>query len=159
MDLMQRKQLGAIKLNWLLIICCLILMVSGIGGFVISLKVYSQYSDSAADPSIPVGGDVAMIQTFHYPATFVKQLQGDRDAGRKIFTEFCQSCHAPQPLIDVPAPRMGDKVAWKARRAQGMPTLLKITITGVGAMPARGGCFECSDAQLQETIKYILRNS
>jgi len=38
-----------------------------------------------------------------------------------------------------------------------MDTLLKMTIQGVGAMPARGGCFECSDGQLKEAIIYMLK--
>ena len=81
------------------------------------------------------------------------------DAGRKIFKEFCATCHAEQPLIDIRAPRIGDKAIWSALSKQGFATLLKVTIEGRGAMPARGGCFECSDAQLTETIQYILKNS
>ena len=41
----------------------------------------------------------------------------------------------------------------------GMPVLLKLTIDGKGAMPARGGCFECSDEQLMDVIKYIVSQS
>lgn len=100
-----------------------------------------------------------LIQTVHYPALFVKQIMGDPDAGRKIFKEFCASCHDKTPKIDVNAPHIGDKKAWGARRQQGLSALLKITILGAGAMPARGGCFECSDAQLSETIQYILNQS
>jgi len=98
---------------------------------------------------------VQLIETFHYPAIFVQQLKDDVYAGKKIFKEFCASCHAAEPLIDIKAPHIGDKAAWKAKRQLGLDALLKITINGAGAMPARGGCFECSDEQLLETIKYI----
>lgn len=130
----------------------LLLVASGLLGFVFSLYVHK----SVPEPESPA---VETIQTFHYPALFVKQLKGDPDAGRKIFKEFCAACHDKNPLIDVPAPRIGDKKAWKTRRQFGINTLLKITNNGVGAMPARGGCFECSDEQLRETIQYILNNS
>lgn len=95
-------------------------------------------------------------ETFHYPATFVKQLIGDPQAGKKIFKEFCSACHGSPALIDVHAPLLEDKNAWKIKKKLGMKTLLYITIHGTGAMPARGGCFECSDQQLQEAIQYML---
>jgi cytochrome c5 len=126
----------------------IILISSGIMGFILSLYLH-QKDDT----------DVQMIQTFHYPSLFVSQLAGDKHVGEKIFKEFCVSCHGKQPFIDVHAPRINDKKAWKTREKMGIPTLLKLTIDGVGAMPARGGCFECSDEQLRETIQYILIES
>jgi len=98
-------------------------------------------------------------ETYHYPASFVKQLKNDKEAGKKIFQEFCASCHAKHPAINVNAPRIGDKKTWNIKRKMGMNHLLKITINGVGAMPARGGCFECSDEQLYQSIEYILQQS
>ncbi len=138
----------------ILIIC--VLMLSGLIGFFISL--YQHNSNDIPRPN-GVNGDVQLIETFHYPSLFVKQLKGDPHAGEKIFKQFCTSCHGNPPIIDIKAPRIGDKKAWKIRQQMGMPTLMKITTTGVGAMPARGGCFECSDKQLQETIQYILKES
>jgi cytochrome c5 len=129
-----------------------ILLLSGFLGF--SVGLYRQHVPVVDNESAPT-----LIQTFHYPATFVKQLKGDPLAGEKIFTEFCASCHGKQPLIDIAAPHIGDKIAWAGRRRLSLEILLNITIKGAGAMPARGGCFECSDEQLRETIKYILRHS
>lgn len=125
-------------------------IISGVLGFVFSLKIHHQ------DPEII---HTKQIETFHYPALFVKQLAEDPRAGEKIFKEFCASCHANPPKIDIPAPRLGDKIQWDLRKKWGIDTLLKITITGVGAMPARGGCFECSDEQLRQAIQYILDHS
>ncbi len=130
----------------ILILCALLL--SGLLGFVLSLYLHDK----------PNQDDVQLIQTFHYPALFVKQLENDPDAGKKIFNEFCSSCHGKQAVIDVNAPRIDDHASWQIRKKLGMPILLKITLTGVGAMPARGGCFECSDEQLREAIQYILSN-
>ncbi len=128
------------------------MVLSGVLGF-----VFSYYKHSALPKPTGVTGDVQLIETYHFPALFVKQLAGDPAAGRKIFKQFCTSCHGNPPLIDIKAPRIGDKKAWDIRRRMGMPALMKITTMGVGAMPARGGCFECSDEQLQETIRYILK--
>jgi cytochrome c5 len=126
-----------------------ILLLSGLIGF-----IFSWYSHVTT-----VNEDVKTIETFHYPALFVNQLRGDDRAGEKIFKEFCSACHNKQPTIDVRAPRVGDRAAWAVRRDWGMEKLLKITVNGVGAMPARGGCFECSDQQLRETITYMLQKS
>ncbi len=125
-----------------------VLILSGLSGFAISLYQHSRTEST--------NGDVQLIETFHYPSTFVKQLKGDPNAGQKIFKQFCTSCHGNPPTIDIIAPRIGDKKAWRIRKQMGMPALMKITTMGVGAMPARGGCFECSDEQLRDTIRYIL---
>ena len=142
--------------NFRVILIISVLMLSGLFGFFISL--YQHPNDGPPRPS-DVTGDVQLIETYHYPATFVKQLKGDPNAGEKIFKQFCTSCHGNPPIIDIKAPQIGDKKAWKIRRQMGMQTLMKITTMGVGAMPARGGCFECSDDQLRETIRYILTES
>lgn len=137
-----------------LIIIILIFILSGILGFVFSLYKHreqqNQLSQQIAEP---------VRETFHHPATFVKQLKDDPDAGRKIFNEFCAVCHGREPVINIKAPRIGDKTVWDGMRSLGIPTLLKLTVDGKGAMPARGGCFECSDEQLVEVIQYMLNES
>jgi len=74
-----------------------ILLLSGLAGLTLSLY---QHRESSPHET---------IQTFHRPATFVKQIQGDPLAGEKIFKEFCGSCHAPKPFIQLNAPRKGDQ--------------------------------------------------
>jgi len=130
-----------------------ILLLSGMAGLLFSIYMHNKPQILTTPNQIPT------IETFHSPAIFVKQLTGDPLAGKKIFQEFCRSCHADQPLIDVPAPRLHDKKAWQLKRKVGEDALLAITINGVGLMPARGGCFECSDEQLRETIRYILKEN
>lgn len=103
--------------------------------------------------------EVLLIETYHHPVTFVNQLTGDPQTGRKIFQEFCATCHAKRPIINIEAPRIGDKKSWQNLKRLGFDTLLKVTIKGAGAMPARGGCFECSDEQLKQAIEYILKKS
>lgn len=139
------------------ILIILLFVISGALGLFFSL--YQHGMIFSEEEKVVLPQDSQLIQTFHYPALFVKQLKGDPDAGRKIFKEFCATCHAQQPQIDIRAPRIGDKKMWHALRQMGIPALLKITIDGAGAMPARGGCFECSDGQLKEAIKYILSQS
>jgi cytochrome c5 len=128
----------------------ILFIISGLLGF--SFSFYIHYGFKADKKE----NDVEVIRTFHYPALFAEQLKGDKNAGEKIFKEFCSACHAKYPTIDVQAPRIGDVNAWKKRKKLGIETLLMITIQGVGAMPARGGCFECSDEELREAIQYMI---
>lgn len=125
----------------------LILLCSGIAGFILSLHLnHSQESLNA----------IPTIETFHSPVSFVTSLKGDPKAGRKIFKEFCGCCHDRDPIINLNAPRIDEKQKWQALKKLGIPSLLKLTVQGNGAMPARGGCFECSDQQLKEAIHYMI---
>ncbi len=124
----------------------LLLFASGMAGFFFAFYQDKQKLQNHA---------TLTIQNSHTPLSFVEQIKGDPDAGRKIFKEFCAACHDKKPLIDINAPRKGDKKTWENLRRRGMDQLLKITIQGIKAMPARGGCFECSDEQLREAIEYL----
>jgi cytochrome c5 len=121
-----------------------IFFISGLSGFLFSLYTH---------------GEIRQKNPVHHPDEFVKQLVGDPDAGKKIFNEFCASCHAPKSVINTHAPRIGDQKSWEGLQRIGMPTLLTITKQGVPPMPPRGGCFECSDEQLKQTIQYMLDQS
>jgi cytochrome c5 len=86
----------------------------------------------------------------HHPVDFIEKVKNKPHEAEKIYQAFCKNCHAPNPLIPVGAPRIGKADDW-----QGRKLLLEHTIAGKGIMPARGGCFECSDEQLQKAIEYM----
>lgn len=84
----------------------------------------------------------------HHPEAFIESIKGTKTEGRQIVQHFCSSCHAPNPMIELGAPVIGQKKDWEPRLKRGIASLLEHTEEGVNAMPARGGCFECSDEQL-----------
>ncbi|OGV51378.1 MAG: cytochrome C [Legionellales bacterium RIFCSPHIGHO2_12_FULL_42_9] len=92
----------------------------------------------------------------HHPENFLASIGGKPDEGEQIVQHFCASCHAVKPLINLGAPRMGQKADWLPRVNQGLDLLFKHTAEGHHAMPPRGGCFECSDAQLKMAIHAML---
>ena len=51
---------------------------------------------------------------------------------------------------------MDDAVAWGERRDKGMDVLMQSTLNGIGAMPAKGTCMNCSDDELSEAVTYML---
>lgn len=76
--------------------------------------------------------------------------------GQGVYRHFCANCHAKKPLIQLGAPRFRQKNDWHDRLAQKEETLFKHLLEGINAMPARGGCFECSDKELKEALIYML---
>lgn len=99
---------------------------------------------------------VVHMRTYHYPASFLSQLKNDPKAGEKVYEEYCAACHAPNPRVDINAPSKGNKAVWQAlRQSLGEEGLWQYTLTGHNAMPARGGCFECSDVQLRQALQYL----
>lgn len=84
----------------------------------------------------------------HHPGAFLERIAGSKDEGAQIVAHYCASCHAAKPLISVGAPRSGVVADWKGRVAPGLTHLLRHVDEGLRNMPARGGCFECTDEQL-----------
>ena len=92
----------------------------------------------------------------HHPQDFLKSIAGSPDEGERIVQHYCSNCHALKPIIPLGAPRMGQPADWKGRIKQGRASLFKHTDEGLNAMPARGGCFECTDKQLMLAILALL---
>ncbi|MFP3516137.1 c-type cytochrome [Pseudomonas sp. SIMBA_077] len=70
----------------------------------------------------------------------------------EIIAKHCTACHSIGLLE---APKIGDTAAWKARadKEGGLDGLLAKAITGLNAMPPKGTCGECSDAELKAAIQ------
>lgn len=100
----------------------------------------------------------AFAQT-HHPEQFLESIKGSKNEGAQIVQQFCANCHAVKPLIELGAPKMHNEMDWGPRVKQGLDELLKHTAEGFGAMPARGGCFECTDEQLRLAIVAMLPKS
>lgn len=92
----------------------------------------------------------------HHPQDFLKSIQGTKDEGTKIVQHYCAVCHAKQPQIELGAPKINDKEAWNFRLQQKIESILEHTKSGFNLMPAMGGCFECSDKQIELAIAAML---
>ena len=72
-------------------------------------------------------------------------------SGEQIYTTTCASCHSVGVLG---APKFGNKADWAPRVKRGIADLVKVAITGTGAMPPRGTCMDCSDDELKAAIEH-----
>jgi cytochrome c5 len=73
-----------------------------------------------------------------------------------IYGSNCVACHDTGAAG---APRKGDATAWGERKAKGVETLYANAIAGINAMPPRGLCGDCSDAEIKAVVDYILAHS
>lgn len=92
----------------------------------------------------------------HEPQKFLQSIQHDEHKAEKIYQSYCANCHNPKPLIPIGAPNIKDKLSWKKRLEQGRKKINQHTLEGVNLMPARGGCFECSDQELIAIVDWMI---
>ena len=57
------------------------------------------------------------------------------------------------------APMLGDPKAWVGRAKDGFDSLVRSAIHGHGAMPARGGMADLSDAEMRDAVAYMFQKS
>lgn len=68
------------------------------------------------------------------------------------YDKSCKVCHDSGAAG---APKTGDAAAWEPRIAKGMEALLVSLHQGLNAMPPKGMCFDCSDADYTALIEYM----
>ncbi|MCI0466838.1 MAG: c-type cytochrome [Beijerinckiaceae bacterium] len=82
------------------------------------------------------------------------------DKGKAVYDGSCFACHT-SGLAG--APKLGDKVAWEPRIAQGMETLVAHAIQGFqgagGMMPPKGGRDDLADADVKAAVMYMANQS
>jgi|ETNmetMinimDraft_9_1059917.scaffolds.fasta_scaffold33870_2 cytochrome c5 len=73
--------------------------------------------------------------------------------GEQVASSSCTGCHSSGVLG---APIAGNKTDWEPRLERGITELLKTAKLGKGAMPPKGTCATCSDAELQAAIEFMI---
>lgn len=77
-------------------------------------------------------------------------------SGEQVYNGSCVACHGSGAAG---APKLGDAAAWAPRIAKGIDGLLASATTGLNAMPPKGLCMTCSEAELRAAIEYMVGNS
>ena len=78
---------------------------------------------------------------------------GNTRSGEEVFNQACFSCHGTGFYG---APVIGDGYAWEERVQKGVQTLFESTLNGLNSMPPRGACTDCSDAELDAAVRYLI---
>ena len=69
--------------------------------------------------------------------------------GEQLVQAQCGACHR-EGLNG--APKLGDRQAWAPRLAKGLDAVVRSAVHGHGAMPARGGLADATDAEIQGAV-------
>jgi len=97
----------------------------------------------------PAAAPAAAPQAETKPAA---QADAGNTVGKKLYESVCITCHS---IGLAGAPKFGDKASWEPFVKTGLDTMLKNAISGVGAMPPRGGS-QASDDELKAAIQYMV---
>ena len=125
-------------------------------------SVSSAYSQSVADNIRPVGQVCTNVEacTNIEPSTATGISENSQDVvsqdsfdAAAAYQQSCFACHASGAAG---APLLGDAEAWAARTEKGMEAVMSNVINGFNAMPAKGMCMDCSDADLQEIVDFMI---
>ena len=68
------------------------------------------------------------------------------------YNKSCAVCHASGVAN---APKLGAAADWKPRLDKGMDKLVLSVKNGLNAMPPRGMCADCTDADYKALIQYM----
>jgi cytochrome c5 len=74
-------------------------------------------------------------------------------SGEAVYNGPCKTCHEAGVAG---APKLGDKAAWAPRIATGMDALMASATNGKNAMPPKGTCMDCTDAELKAAVEYMI---
>ena len=89
------------------------------------------------------------------PAAAATAAAGPK-SGDEVYNSSCVTCHGTGVAG---APKLGDAAVWAPRIAKGMDTLMSNATNGLNAMPPKGLCMACSDAELQAAVEYMVSQS
>ena len=68
------------------------------------------------------------------------------------YNRACVACHSTGAAN---APKTHDVAAWEPRLAKGMDALVESTTKGMGAMPPRGMCMDCTPEDYTAIIEFM----
>jgi cytochrome c5 len=86
------------------------------------------------------------------PASGATQSADASQAGKALYQQVCQACHAAGVLN---APKFGDKEAWAPRLKDPIDTIYNYALHGKGTMPPKGGS-NASDADVKAAVDYMI---
>ncbi|HEY2607003.1 c-type cytochrome [Paraburkholderia sp. RL18-103-BIB-C] len=109
-------------------------------------------SDAAAAQAAAAMAAMASVPQAAAPAAGGTQSADASQAGKALYQQVCQACHAAGVLN---APKFGDKEAWAPRLKEPMDTVYNYALHGKGAMPPKGGS-TASDADVKAAVDYMV---
>ena len=76
--------------------------------------------------------------------------------GEEVYQAYCTACHAAGVAG---APVSGDEDDWAERMEKGLETNVENVISGMGAMPPRGGGSDLTDDEITHAVIYMFNRA
>ena len=89
----------------------------------------------------------------HWVEPTSKQKPAAKRTGEQIVKMRCAKCHETGKGG---APKIGDRDAWIPRMKDGLDATVRSAINGHGAMQARGGMPDLTDAEMKDAVTYMI---
>jgi len=89
------------------------------------------------------------------PARSPAELEALRPADARLAAVYERACYLCHARAGSGAPLVGDVAAWAPRLAKGQAALVEQVKQGLGGMPPRGLCPDCSDDDLAALIAFM----
>ena len=74
-------------------------------------------------------------------------------SGVDIYNKACVACHSVGVLN---APKLQNAADWAPRLEKGFDTVWQNAINGIGGMPPKGTCADCSDDEIKAAIEHMI---
>lgn len=86
---------------------------------------------------------------------YITSLHAYLDEGKKVYQQSCAGCHETGTAN---APLRSDTKHWQKRmqEAHNQSVLANSVIQGMGAMPPKGGCANCTEDEIRTSVAYML---
>lgn len=135
-----------------IVVLAFVIPIAGIS-MLVHLVTTSPKTDQAALKPEMVSARLAPVGSVEIGAPAAPA--GSR-SGEDIVKATCGTCHTPGVAG---APKIGDKAAWAPHLKEGLQAMLKNAITGIKAMPPRGGQADLTDTELARAIVFMANQS
>lgn len=128
---------------------------AALGVLALSVSIHAATSDEVIIERIKPVGKVCLQGDDSCGSASAAAAGGAR-SGADIVASNCNACHGAG-VLGAPKIGTGD---WAARLdAKGLDTLVANAISGIGNMPAKGTCGDCSDDEIKSAIEEMIAKS
>lgn len=115
-----------------------------------------QTRDKVAQMTDQAQEQAGQLQTKAKSLMQTAQSAVSTSSGEAVYNKSCRSCHDSGVMG---APKTGDKQAWEPLIENGMDSLVKNAINGIGKMPPKGGHSTLTDSEVKQAVEYMVDQS
>ncbi|MDU0353469.1 cytochrome c5 family protein [Paraglaciecola aquimarina] len=118
------------------------------------LGILCAFSASAQDMTDDeIKARIQPVGQVHVAGAKAESASSGPRSGADIYNKTCVACHSIGVLN---APKFQNAGDWSPRLEKGFDTVWQNAINGIGGMPPKGTCGDCSDDELKAAIEHMI---